>query len=773
MDSGGFGGEMNQSAPTPAALAAGNAVTALPRGGLAELPNPPTGSITPASELARRVLAYDPKADTRLIETAYELAEKAHSTQRRENGDPYFMHPVAVAEILIGYRLDVASIVTALLHDVVEDTTYKLSEIEKIFGKEIAVLVDGVTKLTRLELQSDRTKQAENFRKLVLAMSRDIRVLLVKLADRLHNMRTIGFVRTPEKRKRVARETMDIYAPLAERIGMDTVKTELQTMSFRQLEPEAYDTIMARLNFLRGQGADVIDEVRRELIAICREAGVEPIEITGREKSPFSIWEKMHRRNVTFEQLSDIMAFRIVVQSKSDCYAALGAVHSAYPVIAGRFKDYISTPKSNGYQSLHTGVTLRQPRNQKIEVQIRTEEMNDVAENGVASHWLYKAPDKKNVDGADVHKFRWVQDLLEILEDSAAPDEFLENTKLELYADQVFCFTPKGQLIQLPRGATPVDFAYAVHSQVGDTCVGAKVNGRLMPLRHHLQNGDQVEIMTARGGTPSPQWERFVVTGKARARIRRFVHQEQRQQSRDAGKVELTKAFRQAGVDGSEKALEPALKALKLATVDDLYIAVGNNNLGARDVVNAAYPELRQAARGPRMVPQMLARGRPAPRPSDDMPVTGLVAGMAYNFAGCCHPVPGDEIVGIVTTGKGVTIHNRDCQTLHGFAATPERFIDVDWNYEAVGKSGPSKGVGHTARITVIASNEGGSLADLTNAIAKQDGAISNLKIVSRQLDFMEILADVDVRDINHLSKVVVGLRGLKSVKSVERATGA
>ena len=398
----------------------------------------------------------------------------------------------------------------------------------------------------------------------------------------------------------------------------------------------------------------------------------------------------MHRRNVAFEQLSDIMAFRIVVQTKADCYAALGAVHSAFPVIAGRFKDYISTPKSNGYQSLHTGVTLRQPRNQKIEVQIRTAEMNDVAENGVASHWVYKAPDKK-VDGTDVQRFRWVQDLLEILDNSAAPDEFLENTKLELYADQVFCFTPKGQLIQLPRGATPVDFAYAVHSQVGDTCVGAKINGRLMPLRHHLENGDQVEIMTARGGTPSPQWDRFVVTGKARARIRRFIHQEQRQQSRDAGKVELTKAFRQAGVDGSEKALEPALKALKVASTDDLYIAVGNGNLVARDVVHAAYPELRQAARAPRMVQPMLPRGKAPARHDIDMPVTGLVPGMAFTFAGCCHPVPGDEIVGIVTTGKGVTIHGRDCQTLTAFAATPERFIDVDWNYEAVGKRDASK----------------------------------------------------------------------------------
>jgi len=725
------------------------------------------------AELDGIILSYDPKADTALIDAAYVLAAEAHSSQRRDNGDPYISHPLAVAGILAAYHLDTASIATALLHDVIEDTKFQLPDLEARFGKEIAGLVDGVTKLTRLELQSDRTKQAENFRKLVLAMSRDIRVLLVKLADRLHNMRTLHFVREPDRRRRIARETMEIYAPLAERIGMDAVKTELQTLSFQQLEPEAYATIQARLNFLRGQGADVIDDVRDELIKVCVDNGVHVIEVTGREKSPYSIWEKMHRRNIAFEQLSDIMAFRIVVETKGDCYGALGAVHSAYPVIAGRFKDYISTPKSNGYQSLHTGVTLREPRNQKIEVQIRTAEMNDVAENGVASHWVYKAPEKK-VDGTDVQRFRWVQDLLEILEDSAAPDEFLENTKLELYPDQVFCFTPKGQLIQLPRGATPVDFAYAVHSQVGDTCVGAKVNGRLLPLRHHLENGDQVEIMTARGGTPSPQWERFVVTGKARARIRRFIHQEQREQSRDAGRAELTKAFRQAGVDGSDKALEPALKTLKVASLDDLYVAIGGGNVAARDVVHAAYPELRQAPRAPRMVPPMLPRGKSPARFDQDMPVTGLVPGMAFGFAGCCHAVPGDEIVGIVTTGKGVTIHARECQTLTGFAATPERFIDIDWNYEAVGRGGiDGKGAGHTARVSVIATNEQSALADLANAIAKQDGAIANLKIVNRQQDFMEVLVDVDVRDTNHLSKVVVGLRGLKTVKGVERAIGA
>ncbi len=732
----------------------------------------PRPEIVRQFELTEKVLAYDPKADTGLIDAAYVLAMQAHGNQRRDNGDPYITHPIAVADILAGYRLDTASIVTGLLHDTIEDTPVKLRDIETRFGKQIAGLVDGVTKLTRLELQSDRTKQAENFRKLVLAMSRDIRVLLVKLADRLHNMRTLHFVQKPERRQRIASETMEIYAPLAERIGMDAIKTELQNLSFAELEPDAYSTIQARLNFLRGQGADVIAEVRDELVRICREAGVKVLEVTGREKSPFSIWEKMQRRNVAFEQLSDLMAFRVVVETKGDCYGALGAVHSAYPVIAGRFKDYISTPKSNGYQSLHTGVTLREPRNQKIEIQIRTPDMNDIAENGVASHWLYKTSDTK-IDGNETKQFRWVQDLLDILEDSAAPDDFLENTKLELYGDQVFCFTPKGQLIQLPRGATPVDFAYAVHSQIGDTCVGAKINGRLLPLRHQLQNGDQVEIMTARGGTPSPQWERFCVTGKARARIRRFVHQEQRQQSRDAGKAELTKAFRQAGVDGSEKALEPHLKTLKLASLDDLYIAVGNGNMGARDIVNAAYPELRQTVRSQRMVPALLPRNARGTKPDHGMPVTGLVPGMAYTFAGCCHPVPGDEIVGIVATGKGVTIHGRECQTLAGFAATPERFIDVDWNYEVLHKSGISgKLPAHTARVSIVTGNDPGALAILTNAIAKQDGAIANLKIVNRQSDFMETLVDVDVRDIAHLAKVLAGLRGASGVQSVERAKG-
>ena len=712
------------------------------------------------SRLRDIVHAYDPRADLSLIDAAYAMAAIAHGGQTRENGDPYITHPVAVATILAGYRLDSASIITALLHDVIEDTPLNGTEIESKFGASVAGLVDGVTKLTRLELQSDRTKQAENFRKLVLAMSKDIRVLLVKLADRLHNMRTLHYVDRADKRQRIARETMEIYAPLAERIGMDALKTELQTLSFAQLEPEAFDTIQARLNFLRGQGADIIEGVRDELFRVCVDGGIAPVEITGREKSPFSIWEKMQRRNVAFEQLSDIMAFRVVMPSRDACYVALGSIHAAFPVIAGRFKDYISTPKSNGYRSLHTGVTLREPRNQKIEVQIRTVDMHDVAENGVAAHWLYK---QHSASSSELQRFRWVQDLLEILENSQAAEEFLENTKLELYQDQVFCFTPKGQLIELPRGATSIDFAYAVHSQVGDTCVGAKVNGRLLPLRHELQNGDQVEIMTARGGTPSPAWERFVVTGKARARIRRHVAAQQRQDTIDAGRSAVAKAFRQEGVDGSEKVLETTLKGLKAATLNDLYVMVGNGQAGARDVVHAAYPELRATPRAPRMTPSLPPRAGRVAR--DGMPISGLVTGMAVHYAGCCHPLPGDRIVGIVTTGKGVTIHTRDCQTLESFAATPERFIDVDWE-------GDRPGTTHTGRISATAVNMPSTLANLTNAVAKHDGAVSNLKITNRQPDFFEVLLDVEVRDLRHLGTVIAGLRAASGVTQVERARG-
>src|SRR5436305_7187076 len=561
-------------------------------------------------ELVELVKSYDPQADEDALNRAYVYSMKAHGAQLRASGDPYFSHPIEVAGLLAQMKLDSASIITGLLHDTVEDTVATLDDIERLFGSEIARLVDGVTKLSRIELQSDQSKQAENFRKLVLAMSEDIRVLLVKLADRLHNMRTLRFIKSEETRRRIARETMDIYAPLAERIGMHRMKDQLEDLAFAELYPDARASVTARLGFLRDLGGDMVPRIIDELNRKLTEGGLTVAIVQGREKSPYSIWRKMQRKDVSFEQLADVMAFRVMVDNIAECYHALGILHSTYHVVPGRVKDYISTPKPNNYRSLHTGVIG--PQRQRIEIQIRTRDMHEIAELGVAAHWIYKQDAGANTEG---RQYRWLRELLEILDHASGPEEFLEHTKLAMFQDQVFVFTPKGDLIALPRGATPVDFAYAVHSQVGDTCVGAKINGRLMPLRHELQNGDQVEILTARGGTPSPAWERFVVTGKARARIRRHVAAQQRQNHVDAGRAALARAFRQEGVDGSEKVLEAALKNFKANTLDDLYVAVGNGNIGPRDVVHAAYPELRQA-RAPRMSPNLTAR--PGRVPSRD-----------------------------------------------------------------------------------------------------------------------------------------------------------
>ncbi|HYC12861.1 MAG TPA: bifunctional (p)ppGpp synthetase/guanosine-3',5'-bis(diphosphate) 3'-pyrophosphohydrolase, partial [Stellaceae bacterium] len=535
-------------------------------------------------ELVERVKSYDPSADEDALNRAYVFSMKAHGTQKRASGDPYFSHPVEVAGILAGMKLDSSSIVTGLLHDTVEDTVATLDEIERVFGSEIGRLVDGVTKLSRVELQSGQTKQAENFRKLVLAMSEDIRVLLVKLADRLHNMRTLRFIKDPEKRRRIARETMEIYAQLAERIGMHEMKDQLEDLAFAELHPDARDGIITRLAFLREKGGDLVARVIAELKGTLKEGGIEA-QVTGREKSPYSIWRKMQRKNVGFEQLSDIMAFRVVVGSVEQCYQALGAIHSRYHVVPGRFKDFISTPKPNRYRSLHTGIIG--PERQRIEIQIRTREMHEVAELGVAAHWSYK-------DGApstEGPQYRWLRELLDILEHASGPEEFLEHTRLEMFQDQVFCFTPKGDLFALPRGSTPVDFAYAVHSEIGDTTVGAKVNGRLVPLRTALQNGDQVEIVTSKAQTPSPTWERFVVTGKARARIRRFIRTQQRTQYLDLGKAIVQKAFRQDGHEFTERPLEPVLKTFNCAAIEDLYVAVGQGLVTGRAIVNAVFPQ--------------------------------------------------------------------------------------------------------------------------------------------------------------------------------------
>jgi guanosine-3',5'-bis(diphosphate) 3'-pyrophosphohydrolase len=710
-------------------------------------------------ELVERVKSYDPSVNEDALNRAYVFSMKAHGSQKRASGDPYFSHPVEVAGILSQMKLDSASIVTGLLHDTVEDTVATLDEIEGLFGPDIARLVDGVTKLSRIELQSDQTKQAENFRKLVLAMSEDIRVLLVKLADRLHNMQTLTYIKDGDKRRRIARETMDIYAPLAERIGMHRMKDELEDLAFGELYPEARQSIRARLAFLREKGGELVPRIIAELSRTLKKAGLEA-NVSGREKTPYAIWRKMQRKNVGFEQLSDIMAFRVSVDSVEDCYHALGIFHSAYPVVPGRFKDYLSTPKPNGYRSLHTGVIG--PEKQRIEIQIRTQEMHEVAELGVAAHWTYKQ-DAPKTEG---RQYRWLRELLDILEHASGPEEFLEHTKLEMFQDQVFCFTPKGDLIALPRGATPVDFAYAVHSQVGDTCVGAKINGRLVPLRTQLQNGDQVEIVTSKAQTPSPTWERFVVTGKARARIRRFIRTQQRAQYLDLGRAILQKAFRQEGHDMVEKRLEEVLKQFTATSVEDLYVAAGEGHVTGREVVHALFPP-KQEPKSATVVP--LARARSAkPKSSENaVPIRGLIPGMALHFAGCCHPLPGDRIVGIVTTGKGVTIHTIDCETLDSFSNTPERWLDVAWT-----TGGDGGEAGHVGRINVTIGNEPGSLGSLTTVIGKHGGNITNLKITNRSTDFFEILVDIEVQDLKHLTNIIAALRATPVINSVERARG-
>jgi GTP diphosphokinase / guanosine-3',5'-bis(diphosphate) 3'-diphosphatase len=586
-------------------------------------------------------------------------------------------------------------------------------------------------------------------------MSEDIRVLLVKLADRLHNMQTLRFIKNDEKRRRIARETMDIYAPLAERLGMHRMKDQLEDLAFAELHPDARASILTRRDFLRDKGAGVVPRVEAALQRKLEEGGLRGAVVSGREKSAYSIWRKMQRKNVAFEQLSDLMAFRVLVENIGDCYQALGIIHSTYHVVPGRFKDFISTPKPNNYRSLHTGVIG--PEQQRIEVQIRTSEMHEVAELGVAAHWTYKQGAPKT----EGPQYRWLRELLDILDHASGPEEFLEHTKLEMFQDQVFAFTPKGDLIALPRGATAVDFAYAVHSEIGDTCVGAKINSRLVPLRTQLQNGDQVEIVTSRAQTPSPTWERFVVTGKARARIRRFVRTQQRTQYLDLGRAIVQKSFRQEGQEFSERPLEGVLKTFNCSTVDDLYVAVGQGLATGRAVVNAAFPQ-RQEVKA-KVVSLDRARRR-VKRNDMAVPIRGLIPGMALHFAGCCHPLPGDRIVGIVTTGKGVTIHTIDCETLESFAETPERWLDVAWSNgeDAI----------HVGRLNVTIANEPGNLGSLTTVIGKQGGNISNLKITNRSPDFFEIMIDIEVADVKHLTTIIAALRATPVINSVERARG-
>ena len=709
-------------------------------------------------ELVETVKSYDPMTDEDALNRAYVFSMRAHGNQKRASGDPYFSHPLEVAGILTGYRLDSNSIITALLHDTIEDTSATSNEIEEQFGEEVAQLVDGVTKLTQIELQSDQSDQAENFRKLVLAISEDIRVLLVKLADRLHNMRTLSFIENRDKRRRIALETMEIYAPLAERIGMQELKNELDDLSFAELNPEARESITSRLEFLRSEGKDNVDAIVKELKETLAHRTIKA-EVYGREKSPYSIWRKTQKKNISFELISDIIAFRIVVDTADDCYRALGVIHGAYMMVPGRFKDYISTPKPNGYQSLHTGIIG--PERQRIEIQIRARRMHEVAEMGVAAHWQYK----QDTDPKSGRQYHWMQELLDILEHAANPDDFLEHTKLEMFPDQVFSFTPKGEVIALPAGATAIDFAYAVHSEVGDTCVGAKINGRPMPLRSELENGDQVEIITSPAQTPSPTWENFAITGKARARIRRFVRLRQREEYINLGKSILERGFKKEGYEFAEKAFDEILTIFSADSVEDLYAEVGAGHATGREVIEAVFPGSKDSNRS--KVAQLFRR-RGKKKKADDktsVPIKGLIPGMALHFAGCCHALPGDRIVGIVTKGRGITIHTIDCEILEEFADTPERWVDVAWEGDANSEL-------RAGRVEIVVTNEPGSLGKLSMVIAKNDGNINNLKITNRSPEFFDMSVDIEVHDIKHLRNIIAALRASPVINSVERARG-
>ena len=706
-------------------------------------------------ELVERVRSYDPTADEAALNRAYIFAMKMHSGQKRESGEPYFSHPVAVASILTEYKLDAATIITALLHDTVEDTPASYADIQELFGEDVAKLVQGLTKLSKVQIHSEASKQAENFQKLVLAISSDIRVLLIKLADRLHNMRTLHCCAKEEKRIRIARETMEIYVPLAERIGMQALKDELEDLAFQILHPEAYESITSRLAFLAEKGekevADVIEIIKKDL-ADNHVNG----EVSGRQKRPYSIWMKMQRKNVTLEQIFDIMAFRIVVDTVAECYQVLGIIHTKYNMIPGRYKDYISTPKTNGYRSIHTGVLG--PLNRRIEFQIRTHDMHRVAEFGVAAHWEYKQ---------GVHRegtqYRWIRDLLELLNHSSDPNEFLEHTKIAMYQDQVFCFSPKGDLIPLPKGATPIDFAYAVHSGVGDTCVGVKINGKISPLRTVLQNGDQVDILTAKNQTPSAEWERIAVTAKARACIRRFLRTQKRQQLIETGRNAMVAAAKEYNQTFSDKDLTGILDKGRFKTSDDLLTAIGEGLVSATDTFHKIHPELKLSLYQKTISLFRKSPDKPTPITDKKMPITGLFEGLSYGFAKCCHPVPGDPIVGIVTSGKGVTIHTQDCPTLAQYADEPERWIDVGWNKDGL----PNASL--PVRIKITLADQSNSMSELMTILTQQGAKLSNLTTQRRGGGWIDLIVDIDVRDKDHLDTILQALRSSERISSVSR----
>ena len=690
-------------------------------------------------ELVDRVLDYDPQADEALLNRAYVFSMQAHGSQKRASGDPYFSHPIEVAGILTDLHLDDETIATAILHDTIEDTVATPEEILKLFGPNVARMVDGVTKLSKIEAQTENERAAENLRKFLLAMSDDIRVLLVKLADRLHNMRTLHHIAKPEKRRRIARETMDIYAPLAERIGMYEFMKEMQTLAFRELEPDAYDSITRRLVQLKEGDGDRIDKISKSFRQLLERGGVEA-EISGREKHPYSIWKKMAERHISFEQLSDIMAFRLIVPTVEDCYTALGHIHRRWPMVPGRFKDYISTPKRNGYRSLHSSVMHAE--NTRVEIQIRTPEMHAEAEHGLAAHWAYKQgkvrPDTQ---------VRWIADLVEILDTADSPEELLEHTRMAMYQDRIFAFTPRGELIQLPKGATPIDFAYAVHTDLGDQAVGAKINGRVVPLRTKIDNGDQVQILRSKAQVPQPGWLNFAITGKARASIRRHLRLKERSEGQQLGRKIYEEIVQRLPATLSDNAIDVALKRLKLGDEAALMEAIARRRITDAEVMEALMP----GSAGTEAL-------RALPPQSSAISIRGLTPGVAFDLAECCHPIPGDRIVGLRRPNQGIEVHSINCRKLGD--GDDADWVDLAWG---------DKTEGATAQIAVELKNEPGALGVVATIIGAHKANILGLRLDNRDTGFHTNTIDVEVHDLHHLVRLIAALRAADAVSAVER----
>ncbi|HMF24901.1 MAG TPA: bifunctional (p)ppGpp synthetase/guanosine-3',5'-bis(diphosphate) 3'-pyrophosphohydrolase [Pseudolabrys sp.] len=729
-------------------------------------------------DLIERVRRYNPDTNEALLNRAYVYAMKAHGEQRRASGDPYFSHPIEVAAILTDLKLDDATIAAALLHDTIEDTEATRAEIDSLFGRDIGTLVEGLTKLKKLDLVTKEAKQAENLRKLLLAIADDVRVLLVKLADRLHNMRTLEYM-PPEARRRAAEETLDIYAPLAGRMGMHEMREELDDLAFRELYPEACAVITARLNSLTERSKLLISEIEKQLAKKLADRGIEA-RVVGRRKRAYSIWRKMERKSVGFEQLSDIFGFRVVVKTLDDCYQALGVVHSSWPMVPGRFKDYISTPKGNDYRSIHT--TVIGPSKQRVELQIRTVAMHDIAEYGIAAHALYKdhVGSPTELLSRESTAYAWLRRTIELLAEGSNPEEFLEHTKLELFHDQVFCFTPKGKLIALPRHATPIDFAYAVHTDVGNTAVSCKINGQIAPLTSELVNGDEVEVVTSKAqSAPPAAWEAIVVTGKARAAIRRATRVAVRMQYAGLGRRIVERLFQRAKIAYSDENLTGALPRLARASIEDVMAAVGRSELKASDVARAMHPDYKEEraaamAAGPRSESGWFGLKKltsvkfrvPDNAQGQAIPIRGINGDLPVRFAPNGGAVPGDRIVGILTPGEGITIYPIQSPALSEFEDKPERWLDVRWDEE---ERAPRR---FPARIAVQSVNEPGSLAQIAQVIAEHDGNIDNIRMTRRAPDFTDVTIDLEVYDLKHLTAILAQLRAKAVVAKAERVNG-